>query len=536
MSDGGGVVMVGLPGSGKSTTGKLLAARLGRQFVDTDEVVRRRTGRSPADLISSEGEAPFRLREREAIAEAIGHPGSVIATGAGALNDPLNRWRLWGHGTVAWLDVPREVLLTRLAADAASRPLLDPDPAGALEQLAASRAPFYRAADVTVDARASAGRLAEQLGELLDRRRRPPLARRLFDAVIERHHPIGPARARIVLGRDLDARTVGEVLGPLDGQPSAVIDRRAAALLPGLIAAIPMGRRLLIAGGERAKRVRPLERMLEWLARCAAERDDPLLGVGGGTIGDVVGLTAALYARGVPYVAVPTTWLAQADAAIGGKVAVDLAQGKNVVGAFWPPWAVIGDIAALRTLSPRHRRDGMAESIKAALVGDDELWRLIEERGAGALRDDEAARYAIVERAARVKLAIVDRDPFEDGERRRLNLGHTIGHALETASGYRLRHGEAVALGLRAVAAIAVRRGGDGEAAARLDGVLGGLGFALRLRFDRPAVEAALRMDKKRRGGRQRWQLPMAVGDVVEADDVTDAEVDAALDQIRSAR
>jgi 3-dehydroquinate synthetase len=175
----------------------------------------------------------------------------------------------------------------------------------------------------------------------------------------------------------------------------------------------------------------------------------------------------------------------------------------------------------------------MAESIKAAIIGDADLWRLISDRGAAALRNDEAARYAIVERAARVKLAIVRRDPFEAGERRLLNLGHTLGHALEIESNYHLAHGAAVALGLRAAAVIAAGRGGDADIAPALDEVLDRIGFRLRRRFDPGIVRQALQTDKKRAAGRQRWLLPFGIGQVVEVDDVTDAELDRAMRVIR---
>ena len=186
-------------------------------------------------------------------------------------------------------------------------------------------------------------------------------------------------------------------------------------------------------------------------------------------------------------------------------------------------------MAHLRTLPRTLRREGMAESVKAALIGDPALWRLIEERGAGALGSDEAARYAILERSASLKLGVCARDPFETGERRALNLGHTAGHGLEVASGYRLRHGAAVALGLRVAAAIATRRGADPELAPRLDALLHRLGFRLTHAFDPRAVREAMGTDKKRRAGRQRWILPMEIARVEEVDDVTEAELDRAL-------
>jgi 3-dehydroquinate synthetase len=311
-----------------------------------------------------------------------------------------------------------------------------------------------------------------------------------------------------------------------------VVDARLTALRSPITDAGGPGPCLSLRAGERAKRVRVLERVLEWLASERVERGTPMVAVGGGSIGDLAGTAAALYARGLPLAHVPTTWLAQADSAIGGKVAVDLKGAKNAVGAFWPPIAVVSDVTALRSLPVRARRDGMAESVKAALIGDAALWQLLEERGVGALRNDEAARFAAIERSARLKLAVCARDPFEAGERRTLNLGHTIGHALEIESGYRLAHGSAVALGMRAVACIAAARGADPDLARRLDDLLATLGFAMRREFDAPAVVRAIRGDKKRHGGRQRWILPMAIGRVTEADDVSEAEVDRALEAI----
>jgi 3-dehydroquinate synthetase len=435
----------------------------------------------------------------------------VIGAGGGALLDPLNRWALWHHGVVAWLDLPAEDLAARLQADPVARPTFHPYDSARLRAVLAEREPFYRAADLRLDAARSPERVA---GELIGWRVHPR-GRRLFDAEVDRHHPVGPAQARCVLGTDL-------ALDELAERGLAVIDRR-------LDATVPARARLHVAAGERAKRLGRLEAILEWLADHRAERDEPLWAVGGGTVGDLAGTAAALFNRGLPLVQVPTTWLAQADSAIGGKVAVDLRGAKNAVGAFWPPVAILSDAAFLGRLPLRRRRDGLAESVKSALIGDPGLWTLIEDRGRAALRTDEAARYAIVERSARLKLAVCGRDPFEANERRTLNLGHTIGHALEVESGYRLAHGAAVALGMRAVAAIAERRGADPELGSRLDAVLHELGFAMTRSFDASVVRSAMTVDKKRHGGRQRWILPMAIGEVREVDNVTDTELRRAL-------
>ncbi len=520
MSDGvgAGVVLVGMPASGKSTVGSVLAQRLGVPHLDTDVLAAQRIGMAVPEYIERHGEAAYRIEESEVVRDACAAPGAVISTGGGAVLDPYNRWELWHHGTVAWLDPDPRVLLERLNADGIPRPTLQPYGPERLAAVLAERAPAYRAADVRTDSTQPPDAVADEVIAAMG----APAGRRLLDAEVARRHPMGPPMARIVMGVDLDESPGGV----------AVVDRRLLDVAPDLVRRIRARAHLPLRGGERTKRLGSLERVLEWLAAHHVERSTSLVAVGGGTIGDLAGTAAALFARGIPLVQVPTTWLAQADSAIGGKVAVDLGSAKNAVGAFWPPVAVIADVAVLRSLPLAQRRDGMAESIKSAMIGDPVLWELIERRGSGALRTDEPARYAIVERSARLKIGVCDRDPFETGERRTLNLGHTIGHAVEIESGYGLSHGAAVALGLRAVTAIAAGRGADPELSERLDSLLDALGFSLRRSFDPGIVRSAMLGDKKRHAGRQRWILPMEIGRVIEADDVTDAEVEAALSAI----
>ena len=517
------VVLVGMPASGKTTVGRILARRLKRPFVDIDDLVARRLGISVPDFIDARGERAFRDEESQAVKEALTVKGAVIATGGGTVLDPMNRWALWQDSTVAWLDVPPDRLVRRLAADPVPRPTFQPYRRETMARTLAERTFAYRSADVRIEASATPASVARELTGRVGPRQS---GLRLFDADIPRNHPVGPPTTRLVMGVDhlADARLDGFV----------IVDRRLLKVAPQVLNALSTMTVLAVPSGERAKRLRSVERILEALSRAGVERGTPLIAVGGGTIGDLVGTAAALFARGLPLIHVPITWLAQADSAIGGKVAVDLGNAKNAAGAFWPPAAIYSELAALRTLPLTSRRDGMAESIKTGMIGDPVLWRLLEERGAAALRRDEASRYAIIERSARLKLAITHRDPFETGERRVLNLGHTIGHALEIESGYRLKHGAAVALGMRAVAAIAAGRGADADLPKRLDDLLGSLGYRLRVAFDEGVVRAAMKRDKKRRGGRLRWILPMEIGRVVEVDDVTEAEVTAALKVIQA--
>jgi shikimate kinase/3-dehydroquinate synthase len=517
MSDG--IVLTGLPGVGKSTIGRAVAQKLGRPFIDIDREIERTTGKHPFHILAKNGEPDLRALERDAVSSAVKSWDAVISTGGGTTLDPMNRWVLMEHGFRVRLEAPIDQLADRLRKDTETpRPLLGGDLEEGLRRTAEARAGVYAAVDAVVDA---SGAVDSIVDAVIGLSTSPAGWRPLLDTTFERHHPIGPPIGRLRTGRCLDWQAL-----EIDGRPAYLVDRRVSTKRAG-------DRVYELDGGEQVKSMAELERLLQWLSENNVERSDALVVVGGGTIGDLGGLAAALHRRGIPLVNVPTTWLAQADSAIGGKVAIDLPAAKNGVGAFWPAWMIVEDAAMLDTLPVEQRRDGIAECLKAGLIGDRLLWRLVEERGKAAmLGEDAAATYAITERAARVKLDIVDRDPFETGERRKLNLGHTLGHTLEIETEYSLAHGAAVALGLRAVARIADRRDAQAGLAEQINTLLDDLGFALRRSFDRRAVLSALRGDKKREHGAQRWILPIAVGEVVEVSDVTPAELDAALDAI----
>lgn len=534
------IVLVGLSGSGKSSVGRQIASRLGRPFLDLDDAIARRTGNTPARLIEARGEAAFRTIEAAEVQAAVRVPDVVIATGGGAVLDPLSRWSLWGAGVTVWLDGPDDRLVERVRRHAETRPLLAGDPATRIARQRAERELFYGAADARVITDGSTRSVANRVIDAIRSDR--PRGRVLLDARVRRDHHQGTREARITYGRDLGPM-LGELIAPhTGGEPVVVADEHVAQTLPGLVAGLPGSRRLTVRAGERAKRLPEVERLLEAASALRAERADAWVAVGGGTTGDLVGTAAALYLRGAPLIGLPTTWLALSDSAIGGKVAVDLSGAKNAAGAFWPPVAVIGDVATLRTLPVPLLRDGLAEVIKSAVIGDPWLWELLETRGSAALGTDdagnppdEAARYAMVERSARLKLGVVDRDPFERGERRTLNLGHTLGHALEIESDYALPHGQAVVLGLRAVTAIAEGRGAAPHLAERIDDLLARLGYTLTRTFDPAAVKTALGTDKKRVAGRQHWILPLDIGTVIDVDDVTEAELDRAIARITPA-
>jgi 3-dehydroquinate synthase len=289
-----------------------------------------------------------------------------------------------------------------------------------------------------------------------------------------------------------------------------------------------------IAGGERAKQMRVVAKIYRDLTGAGVDRSTLLIAIGGGTLTDVAGFAAATYVRGISWLPIATTVLGMVDAAIGGKTGLDLPEGKNLVGAFWPPVGIVADLRALESLPARERRSGMAEIVKHAIVGDPGLLRVCD---SFEVDSPDADWPALVRRAANVKVRIVRRDLRDTGVRATLNLGHTVGHALEVTSGYRLAHGAAVAVGLRAAGLLALQRGmWSTRTHARVLGALGHAG--LRVHIAMPsisAVVAAMRRDKKRVGGTHRFILPERLGKVVADVVVTEPEIRRVLAVCRHA-
>jgi 3-dehydroquinate synthase len=440
-------------GSGKSTVGRALAEQLGRPFVDSDDVVEAHAGMTVRDVFAQHGEPTFRALERRALADLCGSPDPiVIGCGGGVVVDPENRRLLRGSGTVVLLTAAPATLVDRLEG-AESRPLLSADPRATLERHAETRGPAYEAvADLTI---ATDGRRIDEVVDAIlealpgDRGRDD-----LDDGVAE------VRRVRVALGmRSYDIligsgglRHVGDLLA--DRRRAAVVSQAAVAdvhgddLLASLTAADIEARLLLLDDGEEAKTLTTIERLARELADWGLLRSDVIVALGGGVVGDTAGFLAATYYRGVDLVQLPTTLLAQVDAAIGGKTAVNLPEGKNLIGVFHQPIAVICDIATLTSLPDREYRAGLGEVLKYALLGDEELRSLVETVPDELAARDPALLTEVVARCAAIKANVVELDELErSGRRATLNLGHTLGHALERAGGHSLLHGEAVAIG-----------------------------------------------------------------------------------------
>jgi 3-dehydroquinate synthetase len=432
----------------------------------------------------------------------------------------------------AWLDAPPEILAQRVRNSPNPRPLLTGrDPVATMRDLAATRAAFYEPA-LRVNGIVGLAGIVETLERHLD----DPVPDGTL--LLRATTPLG----RYELGDGTAAAGIVAALGSLEARRAILVSEprawevAGAALADALASAGILTERILLPRGEDAKRLGVIEDAARQLATFRAERTDPIVAIGGGALGDAAGFLAATWLRGVPLVHVPTTLVAQLDSSIGGKTAVDLPEGKNLVGAFHQAAANIADVRFLRTLDPRELRAALGEAVKMGALGDERLLELLEADGPAFATGDPAvfasgAMAELVERCAIAKIEVVTADEREQGGRISLNLGHSLAHAIETVAGFRgILHGEAVAYGLRAALRIGVAVGvTPPERAGRVEGLLDRLELG-RAALPHPvgAVLDAVATDKKHHGGRLRWVLATAGGWAVRADIPAEVVAEAA--------
>ena len=521
------LVLVGLSGSGKTVIGRRLAVRNKAAFVDLDGLVEERAGRSVQAIFAEDGEAAFRRLEREAVASlgpADPEPGlrRVIATGGGAVIDPRNRWLLYRRRFAVWLDAAPEILVARLARSANVRPLVAGDePHARLRQLAEERGRFYAPA-----LQVSGTVPREAIMRTIESRLDDPLPDAV--TVLRADTAIG----RVEIGSGIAAAAISAALTRAQARRAILLaeprswEVAGAAIGAALEAEGWPVERILLPRGEDAKRLHVVEETCRTLARLHVDRRETLVAIGGGALTDTAGFVAATYLRGVAVIQVPTTLVGQVDAALGGKTAVDIPEGKNLVGAFHQPVAFIADVAFNATLPARQRRAALGEVVKMAALGDERLLELVEESGEAYARGDaepieSGAVAEMVERCAWAKVEVVTADAREANVRMTLNLGHTIGHGIEAAAGYEsILHGEAVAYGLRGAFAMAVALGLTPPARAeRFDRLLARLGLGVEPPpVTREAVLEHMAGDKKHSLGRLSWILPTDSGVVITSD------------------
>ncbi len=470
------LVFVGFMGAGKSTA--LRAAReAGLPTVEIDELMEAAFGCTIAQAFERHGEEGFREREAEVVGSLLenAEDGGAIALGGGSVLSPRIRAAMARH-TVVWLQVDAAEAWRRIAHS--DRPLArDADTVG---DLLATRLPLYEELADAVVPMGDRQIVRRALPALRELAKLPAGTRLLWASAPGGEYPV-------LVGRGL----IGCGWWPLESRRFVVTDRSVGPLYADRLE--PVAGTVEIEAGETAKTLVNTEKVLRAMAREGMTRGDHVVALGGGVVGDLAGLVAHLYQRGVPVVQVPTTLVAQVDSAYGGKVGVDLPEGKNYAGAFQQPAAVIVDTEALRTLPPDELAAGFVEVLKTGLLAGGALW----ERVRGLERIDPAGLDDVVFACARYKCAVVAADELDTGLRNVLNLGHTVGHAIESATGYTAyRHGEAVGLGLLAALRLSEAPGLRDEVETILD--RHGLPTRLEVPIEVPEILDALGRDKKR--------------------------------------
>lgn len=499
------LVFIGFMAAGKSTAALEAAAALGETAADSDALLEAELGESIQAYFDRAGEPAFRAAEEDLVTTMLDRAdGGVIALGGGAVLSERTRAALRRH-MVVLVDVDLETAWSRAAGE--GRPLArDRD---AFARLFAARAGLYEdAADAIVPGTGDPHVMRRALPAL---RAAPAGLMLLWATSASGDYPVW-------IGED----AVWRAPWPGPGRRFVVTDETVAAAQPRAVGAAGAEAVIAIPPGEQQKTLATAERIWTALVAAGATRADHVAGVGGGVVGDLAGFCAATYQRGVPVVHVPTTIVAQVDSAYGGKTGVDLPEAKNYVGAYHQPAGVLVDPALLATLPPEERAAGYAEVVKTALIAGGPLWERV---AAGAPVDE-----AVVRACARTKLRVVAADERDGGLRQVLNLGHTVGHAIETTTGYaRFRHGEAVGLGLLA----ALRLSGQEALRAQVEDLLREAGLPTRLDgADPDAVSAATSRDKKRLGGDVPFVLVHAPGDVRHGASVDAADLRAAVREL----
>jgi len=537
------IFLTGLSGSGKSTVGRRVATLLNWDFVDTDELLAEQAGMPAGQALTTYGEERFRQLEGEALRTALSRERVVIATGGGIVISAANRTLLQEHGLnvylqtsveTAWQRVQEHV---RIEGDPVARPLVaGPNGQQRLRDLLAARAAWYEQAHVTI---ATDGQPLEQV------------AQQVLVHALARGQLLAAESARFSLNLRLAGATSQAVIewGSLGQLPAAL----QAMSMPGRVFVVtdssvgalyaPIMRHILaeagldaqfltIPAGESSKSFACFQSIIDWLVEQRAERSEPLLALGGGVVGDLVGFVAACYQRGVPLVQIPTTLLAQVDSAIGGKTGINHPLGKNLIGAFYQPGLIFVDPAVLLTLPQRVYREGWAEIVKYGVILDADLFTLLEEHLPEIEQRASDVLTQVVARCIRLKMDVVQGDERDGGRRNILNYGHTFGHALEATTEYGTwLHGEAVSIGMEVAGRIAVAQGLFAEAdLQRQRRLLQALGLPTACAgVDGEAILRAMQHDKKVRAGRTRWILPTRIGQAQMYGDIPLESVRAAI-------
>lgn len=456
------IVLVGLMGAGKTTVGRLLAEKLGWPFYDSDDEIVRSAGKSISKIFEEEGEPAFRDLERMTIQGLLRHGVCVIASGGGSISIPETAKSILENSLCLWIDAPVDLLVERTRGS--NRPLLQHgDPTEVLTMLARKRNEAYRQAHLHVlddglEPEEMTNRILMQIREHLfesiadtedDDDTHVPQALCMTVSLFDRSYPIFIGSGLLEdldvwLGHEFHNRKAFIITDY--NVRAAVTDKFQQVLTPYMKSVSVME----LPPGEQTKSLDRYQAVTEWLIESGIKRDSVVFAVGGGVIGDLAGFAASTVLRGVDFIQVPTTLLSQVDSSVGGKTGINTKFGKNLIGAFYQPRAVVIDLDTLKSLPKREWLSGYAEIVKYGLLGDAEFFTWLEINGQKMLEGHPVAVMRAIEKSCDMKAEIVSQDEREEnGLRASLNLGHTFGHALESLTGYgsELLHGEAVAIG-----------------------------------------------------------------------------------------
>jgi len=531
------IVLVGMMGAGKTSVGKRLAHRLGLPFVDADAEIEAGAQMTIPEIFERFGEAYFREGERRVIARLLLDGPKVLATGGGAFLNESTRQRVGERGVSVWLKPDFEVLWRRVRKRS-NRPLLrTANPEETLRRLLDERSPVYALADITIESHDGPHDAVVDAIVAAVRKR-----------VVSPHERPAPREVDVALGARAYKILIGEGLIEAAGAHIARLapGAKCAIVTDATVAALHLERltrSLAEAGltpsvivcppGEATKSYSEFARVSDALLGAHIERGDIVVAFGGGVIGDLTGFCAACLRRGVRFVQMPTTLLAQVDSSVGGKTAINSPAGKNLIGAFHQPSLVLADAGALDTLSGREFRAGYAEVVKYGLIGDRGFFDWLESRWREVFSGGPARLEAIAASCA-AKARVVAADETEQGERALLNLGHTFGHAFERLTYYdgaRLVHGEGVAIGMVCAFRFSCELGlCSGQDAVRVENHLRAVGLPTRigeiagLDAGASAILAAMRQDKKVERGRMTFILARGIGETFIAKDVSEAQ------------
>lgn len=521
------IFLYGPPVSGKSTIGELLADNLALPFIDLDQRIEVETNLPIPEIFAKEGEEGFRKHEKALLKETLNLDRGVIALGGGTLLDPESKSLVEKAGPVICLAPSPEELLARVGTASTTRPLIASSKEEQISiekliDLLNQRQSHYAYFDLQIETISKSPEevvweIQTQIGAFHLR----GMAKSGFWAT----SAAGDSDRLYPLGYDVRVRNgtldeVGKWLGKLElNDPIALVaDEHVAALyLSRTLEAIQTAgftvQPVIIPPGEASKSINTVAYLWQQFLQSGLERQGTVIALGGGVVGDLAGFAAATYKRGVRWVNLPTTLLAMVDASLGGKTGADLPQGKNLVGAFHAPRLVLADPGTLNTLPQDELRSGMAEVIKAGIIGDATLFEKCPQVWQGI----EADLGELIRRAMAVKIEIIEADPYEGGLREVLNFGHTVGHAVEVVSNYELRHGEAVAIGMVAEARLSEKIGmAEHGLADQIGDVCSQLGLPVKSpeELSTEAIIQSMQVDKKRAAGRIRFSLPVKIGEV----------------------